>query len=60
MGIVYKEIPLPLRVSVLEATIHLVPVPPEDVKARLAAVGRRATLVNTLLRPPEIIVRFDE
>jgi len=47
-------------VSVFEATIHFVPVPTEDVKARLAAVGRHATLVNTLQRAPEIIVRFGE
>jgi uncharacterized OsmC-like protein len=57
---VYEETPRPRRVGILEATIHLSPVPAEDARARLLAVGRHATLVNTLLRPPELDLRFDE
>jgi uncharacterized OsmC-like protein len=56
----YEETPRPRRVGVLEATIHLAPVPGEDVRARLLAVGRHATLVNTLLHPPELILQFGE
>lgn len=56
----YEELPRPRRVGVLEATIHLVPVPTEEVRARLVAVGRRATLANTLMRPPELILQFGE
>jgi len=55
----YEEVMRPRRVGVLEATIYLEPVPTEDVKARLLGVGRHATLVNTLVRPPELVVRFD-
>jgi uncharacterized OsmC-like protein len=56
----YEELPRPRRVGVLEATIHLVPEPSEELKARLTAVGRHSTLVNTLLRPPELILKFDD
>jgi uncharacterized OsmC-like protein len=55
---VYEEVARPRRIGILEAAIHLEPVPTEDVKARLLAVGRHATLVSTLLRPPEVVLRF--
>jgi uncharacterized OsmC-like protein len=55
----YEELPRPRRVGSLEATIHLAPEPAEDVKARLVGVGRHATLVNTLLRPPDVVIRFE-
>lgn len=57
---VYEEVPRPRRVGSLEITIRLSPVPAEDVQARLLAVGRRATLVSTLLRPPELVLRFGD
>lgn len=50
----------PRRIAALEATIHIEPDPPEDVKRRLIGVARHATLVNTLVRPPEVVVRFAE
>ncbi len=42
----------------MRATIHIEPEPPEDVKRRLIGVARHATLVNTLLRPSEVVIRF--
>jgi hypothetical protein len=44
----------------LEATLLIEPEPPDDVKRRLIGVARRATLVNTLARPPEVTIRFAE
>ncbi|MFQ6100939.1 MAG: OsmC family protein [Anaerolineae bacterium] len=54
----YEELERPRRVGTMEATIHIEPRPPEDVKRRLVGVARHATLVNTLMRPPEMIIRF--
>ncbi len=53
-----EELERPRRVGALEATIHIEPEPPEDVKRRLVGVAKHATLVNTLARPPEVAVRF--
>ena len=53
-----EELARPRRIGALEATIHMGPEPPEDVKRRLIGVARHATLVNTLARPPEVIIRF--
>lgn len=54
----YDEIPRPRRLGPLKATLHLEPDPPDDVKRRLIGVARHATLVNTLVHPPEVDVRF--
>ena len=54
----YEEIPRPRRVGPLKATLHLEPEPPDDVKRRLIGVARHATLVNTLVYPPEVDIRF--
>jgi len=48
----------PRRIGAVEATIHIEPELPEDVKRRLVGVASHATLVNTLLRPPEVTIRF--
>jgi uncharacterized OsmC-like protein len=48
----------PRRIGAIEATIHIEPELPEDVKRRLIGVASHATLVNTLRRPPEVIIRF--
>jgi len=50
----------PRRIGGMEATIHIEPEPPEGVKRRLVGVARHATLVNTLVRPPEVVIRFAE
>ncbi len=55
---VHEEAPRPRRVGALEATIQIEPDPPEEVKRRLIGVARHATLVNTLVRPPEVRLRF--
>jgi uncharacterized OsmC-like protein len=52
------ELERPRRLGTLEARLHIEPEPPEDVKQRLVGVARRATLVNTLARPPEVAVQF--
>lgn len=54
----YEEIPGPRRVGPVKATLYLEPEPPDDVKRRLVGVARHATLVNTLVHPPEVDIRF--
>jgi uncharacterized OsmC-like protein len=54
----FEEQARPRRVGALEVTIHIEPEPPEDVRRRLIGVARHATLVNTLVRPPEIAIQF--
>ena len=54
----HEEVPRPRRVGALEATIHIEPDPPDEVKRRLIGVARHATLVNTLVRPPELRLCF--
>ena len=54
----FAEHARPRRVGAMEATIRIEPEPPEDVKRRLVGVARHATLVNTLVRPPEMTIRF--
>jgi uncharacterized OsmC-like protein len=58
MEIAYEELARPRRIGKLDATLHIEPEPPEDVKRRLLGVARRATLVSTLERPPELRVEF--
>ena len=53
-----EESARPRRIGTLEATIHIEPELPEDVKRRLIGVARHATLANTLVRPPEVTIRF--
>jgi uncharacterized OsmC-like protein len=48
----------PRRIGAMEAMVHIEPELPEDVKRRLIGVARHATLVNTLVRPPEVVIRF--
>jgi uncharacterized OsmC-like protein len=55
---VHEEVPRPRRVGTLEATIHIEPDPSDEVKRRLLGVARHATLVNTLVRPPEVRLGF--
>jgi uncharacterized OsmC-like protein len=54
----FEEAPGPRRVARLEATLCLEPEPPGDVKRRLIAIARHATLTNTLAYPPELDIRF--
>ena len=55
-----KEQAKPRRLGGLEVVIHIEPEPPEDAKRRLIGVARHATLINTLTRPPELNIRFEE
>ena len=48
----------PRRIGAMEAMIHIEPELSEDVKRRLIGVARHATLINTLVRPPEVVIRF--
>jgi uncharacterized OsmC-like protein len=50
----------PRRIGAMEATVHIEPELPEDVKRRLIGVARHATLINTLVHPMEIVIRFAE
>ena len=56
----YEEAERPRRIGELEAVIRIEPEPPEDAKRRLIGVARHATLANTLMRPPEVAIRFGE
>jgi uncharacterized OsmC-like protein len=58
LEITSEEIPGPRRVGPVKALLHLEPEPAEEVKRRLVGVARRATLVNTLMRPPEVDIAF--
>lgn len=56
----YEEQAQPRRVGALEATLYIEPEPPDDIKRQLLGVARHATLVNTLMCPPEVVIRFAE
>lgn len=58
LGLECEELERPRRIGTLEATIRIEPEPPGDVKHRLIGVARHATLVNTLARPPEVVIQF--
>ena len=55
---VCQELQRPRRVGTVSAAISLEPEPPEDVRRRVIGVARHATLVNTLVQPPEVEIRF--
>lgn len=48
----------PRRVGDVEVVIRMEPEPSEEVRRRLLAVLRRATLLNTLAHPPRVTFRF--
>jgi uncharacterized OsmC-like protein len=54
----YEELERPRRIGEVRATLHIEPEPDEATKRRLLGVARHATLVNTLVRPPEIAIQF--
>lgn len=56
----YEKHSQPRRLGILEAKIHVEPELSEEIRRRLVGVARHATLVNTLLRPPEVVVRFED
>jgi len=60
MELEYEELERPRRIGEVQATIHIEPEPDEATKHRLLGVARHATLVNTLVRPPGVIIRFAE
>ncbi|MCS7178455.1 MAG: OsmC family protein [Anaerolineae bacterium] len=49
----------PRRIGRIVAHVRMEPEPPEEVRRRLLAVARRATLLNTLACPPEITLQFE-
>ena len=54
----YEELERPRRIGEVQARLHIEPKPDEATKRRLIGVARHATLVNTLVRPPEITIQF--
>lgn len=48
----------PRRVGDMEAMIRMEPEPPEEVRQHLLEVAKRATLLNTLARSPQVTIRF--
>jgi uncharacterized OsmC-like protein len=53
-----EEMERPRRIGAMDAVIHMEPLPPEDVRRRLMGVARHATLISTLVKPPEVHIRF--
>jgi hypothetical protein len=58
LDMTFEEVPGPRRLARLEASLHLEPEPSPHVQRRLIGVARHATLVNTLVRPPEVDICF--
>jgi organic hydroperoxide reductase OsmC/OhrA len=52
------EVPGPRRVGAVSAAVSLDPEPPADVKRRVIGVARHATLINTLVQPPEVDIHL--
>jgi organic hydroperoxide reductase OsmC/OhrA len=48
----------PRRVGDMEAVVRIEPEPPEEIRQHLLTVAKRATLLNTLARPPRVAIRF--
>lgn len=48
----------PRRIGDMEAVVRMEPELPEEVRQHLLAVAKRATLLNTLARPPRVAIRF--
>lgn len=49
----------PRRVGDIEAVVRMEPEPSEEVRQHLLKVAQRATLLNTLVRPPQITLWFE-
>jgi uncharacterized OsmC-like protein len=58
LDLTYEELERPRRIGPLDAVLHVEPDIPEADKRRLMGVARRATLVNTLARAPEVTIRW--
>ena len=54
----YEELERPRRVGEVKVMLHIEPEPDEGTKRRLLGVARHATLINTLVRPPEVTIQF--
>ena len=53
-----EELERPRRLGAVDVRVRIEPWPPEEMKRRLLGVAKHATLVNTLARAPEVIIRF--
>jgi uncharacterized OsmC-like protein len=53
-----EEVSGPRRVGAVSAAVSLDPEPPDEVKRRVVGVARHASLVNTLVEPPEVNIHF--
>jgi putative redox protein len=53
-----KEVSGPRRLGAVSAAVSLEPEPPDEVKRRVVGVARHASLVNTLVQPPEVNIHF--
>lgn len=56
----FEERARPRRIDAMEATISIEPELTDEVKRRLIGVAKHATLVNTLVRPLKVALRFAE
>lgn len=53
-----EELERPRRLDAVDVQIRIEPQPPEEMKRRLLGVAKHATLINTLARAPEVVIRF--
>ncbi len=53
-----EELERPRRLGALDVQLGIEPPPPEEVRRRLLGVARHVTLVNTLARAPEVMIRM--
>jgi len=53
-----EELERPRRLGKMDVQIRIEPQPSEEMQRRLLGVAKHATLVNTLARAPEVIIRL--
>jgi uncharacterized OsmC-like protein len=53
-----EELQRPRRLGAVNVQICIEPQPPEEIEHRLLGVAKHATLVNTLVRAPEVTIQF--
>jgi uncharacterized OsmC-like protein len=53
-----EELERPRRLGAMDVQVRIEPQPPEEMRRRLLGVAKHATLINTLVRAPEVTIRF--
>ncbi len=53
-----EELERPRRLGAVDVEVRIEPPPSEEMRRRLLGVAKHATLINTLVRAPEVTIRF--